>query len=255
MGGGQAKPISHRRPGGKLLRYLFIFLIVSVVPISGCMSIATRALLAVLSDPRTKKHAFYAQIDIYFRIKGIDVQAVRYSDVYYLNGGSQADYRFPFCDQTKTSCWAHTSDYFLAMPNGDIARIFVDITDTPLAGLPVRTPVHARARLAGIYRDQPEAYYAKGNEHGSCLPLELRPLNEEYGIPIAVQKSTDGRMSQEYPDLNRIMVNVQVTRSDTDRNPGVLGPDDFYLGAGVDRKSCKYLISHMNLNRGVVFRQ
>jgi hypothetical protein len=203
--------------------------LMSLAVASGYTSIAAKLMKSAFSDPRTKNHAYYAEVRVSFSLGGMRVVSTRHAEVGYLTGGTP-DYRWPSCDETNPKCWYITDHFFVGLPNGDIVDIFVKRSNVPLMTMTIGQSVHTKGQFTFVLRNQTESPYAK--EFGPCLALKDEALKTDYNI---TPPTTDDVAV-------RIDISVDITRVDGSIPKTLIrDPDDFYAEKTFDHEPCNRL--------------
>jgi hypothetical protein len=198
--------------------------------LQGCRDILISGLSFLSSDPRKRNHVYYADASIVFYVNNYNIRAVRYSDIYYLTGGSPGS-PFPPCNAQKEYCWKMTDHFYIGLNNGDIFDIFVTQQNQNLLfAMQRKTPVRTTGELISVYRNQPDSVYAK--EYGPCLRLSDEILLRDYGIVVS-----DNR--------HLVKGSIEITfetRDELSETNYIVDPSAFESDRILDKRSCGYLL-------------
>lgn len=184
---------------------------VGIFALSGCGPIAVTAVQAVYGDPRAKVRDYDMRVEVSFRAGDATVHATQYGEVFHFDGKGERQYQT--CSKSNKSCWAITPEYFIALPNGDIANVHLEARNLPLSEMSPGDSKQVKGLLFGILRTRSAA----GGKGPSCGYLSEAETVSLYGIPARLHAY----------EMYSLDIDIVATRAENGRYP-VIDPEDVY---------------------------
>jgi len=202
------------------------------MPLAGCAHVLSFAIDQV--DGSTQHDVYKARVVIALALRDQVVTATRYANVGW-RSGTFANPKAGCQTPEELRCWSLTDHYFIGLPDGAIADVFVGqpgVSGETMAGLKPGETVSGEGSLTSIYADQP----ATGRPYG-CKLYGAADMEARYGLPGEKGKYVTGW-------IGHYAVPVTVTRlAEGERAGPIVSTQGFYEAVIFDRTPCHGLLA------------
>lgn len=206
--------------------------ITALMPLAGCAHVLSFAIDQV--DGSTQHDVYKARVVIALALRDQVVTATRYANVGW-RSGTFANPKAGCQTPEELRCWSLTDHYFIGLPDGAIADVFVGqpgVSGETMAGLKPGETVSGEGSLTSIYADQP----ATGRPYG-CKLYGAADMEARYGLPGEKGKYVTGW-------IGHYAVPVTVTRlAEGERAGPIVSTQGFYEAVIFDRTPCHGLLA------------